>query len=153
MSRGVGAEISRVMRKQTDLERRFENLLSRRETLVRAANKAPYLENQQRVSETAAELRVTTNELCVNLKESPDVFANLRFAVAERAELTTLVAETVDSLGEEGVFSRLVRKRVKEEARDEDMSSTRARARDESKRDVKTVSVHENVTTHFSCDR
>ena len=85
MSRGVGAEISRVMRKQTDLERRFENLLSRRETLVRAANKAPYLENQQRVSETAAELRVTTNELCVNLKESPDVFANLRFAVAERA--------------------------------------------------------------------
>jgi hypothetical protein len=127
MSRGVGAEISRVMRKQTDLERRFENLLSRRETLVRAANKAPYLENQQRVSETAAELRVTTNELCVNLKESPDVFANLRFAVAERAELTTLVAETVDSLGEEGVFSRLVRRRVKEEARDEDMSSTRAR--------------------------
>ena len=116
MSRGVGAEISRVMRKQTDLERRFENLLSRRETLVRAANKAPYLENQQRVSETAAELRVTTNDLCVNLKESPDVFANLRFAVAERAELTTLVAETVDSLGEEGVFSRLVRKRVKEEA-------------------------------------
>ena len=105
MSRGVGAEISRVMRKQTDLERRFENLLSRRETLVRAANKAPYLENQQRVSETAAELRVTTNELCVNLKESPDVFANLRFAVAERAELTTLVAETVDSLGE-GVFFR-----------------------------------------------
>lgn len=129
MSRGVGAEISRVMRKQTDLERRFENLLSRRETLVRAANKAPYLENQARVSETAAELRVTTNELCVNLKESPDVFANLRFAVAERAELTSLVAETAASLGEEGVFSfsRLARRRVKEEARDEDMAATRAR--------------------------
>ena len=117
------------MRKQTDLERRFENLLSRRETLVRAANKAPYLENQARVSETAAELRVTTNELCVNLKESPDVFANLRFAVAERAELTALVAETAASLGEEGVFSfsRLARRRVKEEARDEDMAATRAR--------------------------
>ena len=127
MSRGVGAEISRVMRKQTDLERRFEDLISRRETLVRAANKRPYLENQARVSETAAELRSTTNELCVNLKESPDVLENLRFAVAERAELSALVAETAASLDEEGSFSRLARVRVKEEARDMDMEATRAR--------------------------
>jgi hypothetical protein len=127
MSRGVGAEISRVMRKQTDLERRFEDLISRRETLVRAANKRPYLENQARVSETAAELRSTTNELCVNLKQSPDVLENLRFAVAERAELVALVAETLESLDEEGSFSRLVRVRVKEEARDMDMEATRAR--------------------------
>ena len=127
MSRGVGAEISRVMRKQTDLERRFEDLISRRETLVRAANKRPYLENQARVSETAAELRSTTNELCVNLKQSPDVLENLRFAVAERAELSALVAETAASLDEEGSFSRLARVRVKEEARDMDMEATRAR--------------------------
>ena len=127
MSRGVGAEISRVMRKQTDLEGRFEDLISRRETLVRAANKRPYLENQARVSETAAELRSTTNELCVNLKQSPDVLENLRFAVAERAELVALVAETLESLDEEGSFSRLVRVRVKEEARDMDMEATRAR--------------------------
>ena len=115
------------MGKQTDLERRFEDLLSRRETLVRAANKQPYLENQARLSETAAELRVTTNELCVNLRESPDVLENLRFAVAERGALSALVAETAASLAEEGSFARLARARVKEEAKDMDIEATRTR--------------------------
>ena len=126
MSRGVGAEISRVMRKQTDLEGRFEDLIWR-ETLVRAARTSARTSRTRRGFRDPAELRSTTNELCVNLKRSPDVLENLRFAVAERAELSALVAETLESLDEEGSFSRLVRKRVKEEARDMDMEATRAR--------------------------
>ena len=64
----------------------------------------------------------------MNLKRSPDVLENLRFAVAERAELSALVAETLESLDEEGlVFAVSAQVRVKEEARDMDMEATRAR--------------------------
>jgi hypothetical protein len=127
MSRGVGAEISRVMQTQFLLEKRFESLLGERETLMHAANKAPYLENQRRVSETATTLRSTTRELCVNLKESPDLRANLLWAVGLRAELQSLVAETLQTLRDDNSFPGLVRRRVKEQAKDLDKEQVHIR--------------------------
>lgn len=127
MSRGVGLEISRVMTKQSDLERKFEDLLIQREALKHVANRAPYLENQQRVSETARELRVATHEIGVNLKESPDVRANVLFAVTARTELMTLLSDTLETLDSENSFPAVVRKRVKERAKDFDKEATKIR--------------------------
>mmetsp|Transcript_6400 Transcript_6400/g.24125 ORF Transcript_6400/g.24125 Transcript_6400/m.24125 type:complete len:306 (-) Transcript_6400:313-1230(-) len=141
MSRGVGAEISRVMQTQFLLEKRFESLLGERETLMHAANKAPYLENQRRVSETATTLRSTTRELCVNLKESPDLRANLLWAVGLRAELQSLVAETLQTLRDDNSFPGLVRRRVKEQAKDLDKEQVHIRETNVS-REVDLLKIH-----------
>ena len=67
------------------------------------------------------------DELCVNLKESPDLRANLLWAVGLRAELQSLVAETLQTLRDDNSFPGLVRRRVKEQAKDLDKEQVHIR--------------------------
>lgn len=95
------------MQQQASLEARFEELLGARDALKAMNNKEPYIANQAELHRVAGELRATTNRLCNNLRENPDVSDNLAHAHTTRARLMSLVGDLINEIDAEGTWTTL----------------------------------------------
>ena len=109
LSQFVGAEISRIIQEQRQLEKRYEELIAKRGTLKGLANKTKYKENQNEIQAVSLALRESTRNLCRNLKDNPNISGNLLKIQKERQELAELLTKTVADLRERGTFEQLAR--------------------------------------------
>ena len=123
LSRSVGEEISRVMMKQQGLENRFESLISVRGVLKAMPNKTKYKENQEELHRVADELRATTQQLCRNLRDNPDVADNMAKVHVERGHLQVLLSQVLNDL-EVSVYPSLTNMVRDEDEREKNMKET-----------------------------
>jgi len=107
LSEFVGDEISRVINEQRDLERKYEELVTKRGQLKGLSNKSRYKQNQIEIQEVSRALRESTKNLCRNLKDNPDVTGNLLKIQDERNELEDLLTRTITEVREKRTFSTL----------------------------------------------
>lgn len=107
LSHFVGAEISRIIQEQRQLETRYEELIARRGTLKGLANKNKYKDNQAEIQAVSMALRESTKNLCRNLKDNPNISGNLLKIQKERQELAELLAGSVAEVRETGRFDAL----------------------------------------------
>jgi len=108
LSQFVGDEISRIIKEQRSLEKRYEELISQRATLKGLANKSKYKANQQELGEVSRMLRESTKNLCRTLKDNPNVGGSLLKIQRERTELEELLRDCFDELEKSYVFSKIV---------------------------------------------
>jgi len=108
LSQFVGDEISRIIKEQRSLEKRYEELISQRATLKGLANKSKYKANQQELGEVSRMLRESTKNLCRTLKDNPNVGGSLLKIQKERTDLEELLRDCFDELEKSCVFSKIV---------------------------------------------
>jgi polyhydroxyalkanoate synthesis regulator phasin len=77
LSKFIGEEISRTMREQTELEKRYERLIEQRSSMKGMVNKSKYKAVQEEIQEVSRALRESTNNLVRSLKENPNVSGNM----------------------------------------------------------------------------
>lgn len=104
----VGDEISRIIKEQRSLEKRYEELISQRATLKGLANKSKYKKNQQELGEVSRMLRESTKNLCRTLKDNPNVGGSLLKIQRERTDLEELLRDCFDELEKSCVFAKIV---------------------------------------------
>ena len=100
LAQATGDETSQIIAEQKRLERRYEELLAARGSLAALANKSKYKEVEAELASIAGALRESTQLLCRNLKENPNVADNLLKIQAERRSLVALLRSTQGELGE-----------------------------------------------------
>jgi len=148
LSQSVGREVSRVVQEQRYLEQRFEQVVAQRAVLRTMPNKQKYKENERELAEIAQKLRVATQTLSRNLKDSPDVTENMAKIAKERITLSSLIATLVTEAETMG-YERLVRT-VKEVQEGESMRNelkAKERATTAAVRKLKTI-IREEKETH-----
>ena len=112
------------MEKQQALENRFESLISVRGVLKAMPNKTKYKENQEELHRVADELRATTQHLCRNLRDNPDVADNMAKVQVERGHLQVLLSQVLNDLDRDNVYSSLTDMVRDEDERERDMKET-----------------------------
>lgn len=112
------------MEKQQGLEKRFESLISVRGVLKAMPNKTKYKENQEELHRVADELRETTQQLCRNLRDNPDVADNMAKVHVERGELQALLSRVLNDLEERASYPSLVNMVRSEDENERHMKET-----------------------------
>lgn len=98
LSGAAGDEISRLISDQRTLEAKFEDLIRRRGELKAANNKSELDEVQKELMVVSKHLRDSTKKLCRNLKDNPNIGANLQKVEAERVTVNQLMLDTCREL-------------------------------------------------------
>ncbi|GIQ87601.1 hypothetical protein KIPB_009672 [Kipferlia bialata] len=107
LARYVGGEISTVIERQQGLERRFEELIGQRTEFHRAKAKASLRAVQEELDVVANDLKHTTQRLCDNLRENPNVAENLNKVHRYRGEMERLLSGTLSDLAMTQTFTAL----------------------------------------------
>ena len=100
VSTSIGDEMTRIIAEQRALEARFEELIALRTQLKASGNKTKYKENQEEIQDVARRLKSSTNVLCHNLKDNPNIAQNLLKMQGDRKELDRLLRRTVEELAQ-----------------------------------------------------
>ena len=112
------------MNRQAELEERFEALLLEREEITRADLPMAHAMavNKEESLKVAEAMRNTTEELCANLQDTPDVDANLTHAQRVRMEAMTLLSDIINDVERDGTWPALnaYNKKIAEEKAAED---------------------------------
>ena len=97
------------MNRQAELEERFEALLLEREEITRADLPMAHAMavNKEESLKVAEAMRNTTEELCANLQDTPDVDANLTHAQRVRMEAMTLLSDIINDVERDGTWLAL----------------------------------------------
>ena len=111
------------MQKQAQLENRFEALISVRGVLKAMPNKTKYKENQEELHRVADELRATTQQLCRNLRDNPDVGDNMAKVHVERGHLMALLMQVLSDL-EDAAYPSLTKMVIDEDEKEQNMKET-----------------------------
>ncbi|KNC47120.1 uncharacterized protein AMSG_03549 [Thecamonas trahens ATCC 50062] len=100
LAQATGDETSQIIAEQKRLEARYEELLAQRASYKALANKSKYKDVEAELTQIAYQLRQSTQLLCRNLKENPNVADNLLKIQSERRSLIHLLKDTQLELNE-----------------------------------------------------
>ena len=85
MSKSIGQQIESLMKKQSDLEKDFEKYIKEKSKKTELLDEKEIKEYNNKIANTANELRVSTNNICKSLAENPDIPHNLKKALKNKA--------------------------------------------------------------------
>ncbi|PRP79820.1 hypothetical protein PROFUN_12492 [Planoprotostelium fungivorum] len=119
----VNDEISRIIEEQRSLQARYEELILQRTQLKNLSNKTRYKEIQTEIEQIATKLRFATKILCRNLKEDPNIAANIIKIQHERDDLKSLLGVLIADL-KEGTFRTLMEILEKEKRKNEELKNS-----------------------------
>lgn len=98
MSEMMSEEISRVMTEQRNLEKKYAALSQRRTQLKGIKNKAELQKILEEIKETAKDLKDSTKNLCMVLRDNPDINGNQAKIRNDRIDLKLILARLVDEI-------------------------------------------------------
>ena len=94
-------DIFSLMRRETELEQQYEQLMQRRNELRGLSNKSKYMANQSELSEITQALKASTAAITANLKDHPTILGNINKIQKDRQALQQLLQDTIEELREE----------------------------------------------------
>lgn len=77
MSKMIGIQIDNKLKRQQELEVKFENLIHEKSTKVNLVEEDAINQLNQQIKDCAEELKSSTNSICKTLAENPDIPKNL----------------------------------------------------------------------------
>ena len=80
MSKSIGLQIDKLMKRQQELEKKFEELILEKTLKVELVDQSNIDKLVQQIQVCAEDLKISTNNICKSLAENPDIPINLKKA-------------------------------------------------------------------------
>jgi hypothetical protein len=80
MSKSIGQQIDKLMKRQQELEKEFEELIIEKTSKIELVDQAKIDKLVMQIQKCAEDLKISTNNICKSLAENPDIPLNLKKA-------------------------------------------------------------------------